>query len=118
MTDDGAALAQFCRKAFSTGIFFCKRDEQPLPFRLTLLAALRLSTYASCVHIRTLALAAVPMPANLQSAATANHIIPESRRDKFFEVLEGSLTDEGLSVDRAGADECVNVVGQGQANNN
>ena len=57
------------------------------------------------------------MPANLQSVATANRIIPESRRDKFYDVLEGAFTGEGIGVDRAGADECVNVVGQALANN-
>ena len=84
---------------------------------LTFLAALLLSACASSVHIRALAPAAVPMPANLQSVATAKRIIPESRRDKFFDVLEGAFTGEGIGVDRAGADECVNVVGQALANN-
>lgn len=84
---------------------------------LLLFVALLLSACASSVHIRALAPAAVPMPANLQSVATANRIIPESRRDKFFDVLEGAFTGEGLGVDRAGADECVNVVGQALANN-
>ncbi|MGY3089760.1 hypothetical protein ACVWYF_002808 [Hymenobacter sp. UYAg731] len=83
----------------------------------TLLAALLLSACASTVHIRALAPAAVPMPADLQSVATANRIIPESRRDKFFDVMEGAFTGEGIGVDRAGADECVNVVGQALANN-
>ncbi|MFD2718296.1 DUF6340 family protein [Hymenobacter monticola] len=84
---------------------------------LLLFAALLLGACASSVHIKALAPAAVPMPANLQSVATANRIIPESRRDKFFDVLEGAFTGEGLGVDRAGADECVNVVGQALANN-
>ncbi|MBF9143552.1 hypothetical protein [Hymenobacter properus] len=79
---------------------------------LLLIAALLFSACASSVHIKALAPAAVPMPANLQSVATANRIIPESRRDKFFDVLEGAFTGEGLGVDRAGADECVNVVGR------
>ena len=83
----------------------------------TLFVALLSSACASSVHIRALAPAAVPMPANLQSVATANRIIPESRRDKFFDVLEGAFTGEGIGVDRAGADECVNVVGQALANN-
>ena len=65
---------------------------------LTLLAALLLSACASSVHIRALAPAAVPMPANLQSVATANRIIPESRRDQFFDVLEGAFTGDGLVV--------------------
>ncbi|MBU6122968.1 hypothetical protein [Hymenobacter siberiensis] len=52
------------------------------------------------------------MPANLQSVATANRIIPKSRRDKFFDALEGAFTGEGIGVDRAGADECLNVVGR------
>jgi hypothetical protein len=84
---------------------------------LLFFAALLLGACASSVHIKALAPAAVPMPANLQSVATANRIIPESRRDKFFDVLEGAFTGEGLGVDRAGADECVNVVGQALANN-
>ena len=84
---------------------------------LTCLVALLLSACASSVHIRALAPAAVPMPASLQSVATANRIMPESRRDKFFDVLEGAFTGEGVGVDRAGADECVNVVGQALANN-
>jgi hypothetical protein len=87
------------------------------PSVLLLFAALLLASCASSVHIRALAPAAVPMPANLQSVATANRIIPESRRDKFFDVLEGAFTGEGPGVDRAGADECVNVVGQALANN-
>ena len=86
-------------------------------FAFTLLVALLLSACASSVHIRALAPAAVPMPANLQSVATANRILPESRRDKFFDVLEGAFTGEGIGVDRAGADECVNVVGQALASN-
>ena len=84
---------------------------------LTLLAALLLGACASSVHIRALAPAAVPMPATLQSVATANRILPESGRDKFFDVLEGVFTGEGIGVDRAGADECVNVVGQALAHN-
>ena len=85
-------------------------------FVLLLLAAL-LGACASTVHIRALAPAAVPMPASLQSVATANRIVPESRGNKFFDVLEGAFTGEGIGVDRAGADECVNVVGQALANN-
>ena len=84
---------------------------------LLLFFAVLLGACTSSVHIRALAPAAVPMPANLQSVATANRIIPESRRDKFFDVLEGAFTGEGVGVDRAGADECVNVVGQALANN-
>lgn len=84
---------------------------------LLLFAALLLGACASTVHIRALAPAAVPMPANLQSVATANRIIPVSGREKFFDILEGVFTGEGPGVDRAGADECVNVVGQALANN-
>lgn len=86
-------------------------------FALCALVALLFSACASSVHIRALAPAAVPMPANLQSVATANRIIPVSGRQKFFDVLEGVFTGEGPGVDRAGADECVNVVGQALANN-
>ena len=78
---------------------------------LSALVALFLSACASTIQIRALAPAAVAMPANLQSVATANRIILESRRDKFFDVMEGAFTGEGPGVDRAGADECVNVVG-------
>ena len=81
------------------------------------LVALLFSSCASTVHIRALAPAAVPMPANLQSVATTNRTIPASGRDKFYDVLEGAFTGEGIGVDRAGADECVNVVGQALANN-
>ncbi|HLK98555.1 MAG TPA: DUF6340 family protein, partial [Hymenobacter sp.] len=42
---------------------------------------------------------------------------PTSSRGKFFDVLEGVFTGEGIGVDRAGADECVNAVGQALANN-
>ncbi len=87
------------------------------PSAFTLLGALLLGACTASVHIRALAPAAVPMPADLQRVATANRIIPESRRDKFFDVLEGAFTGEGIGVDRAGADECVNVVGQALANN-
>ena len=84
---------------------------------ILLFFAVLLGACASSVHIRALAPAAVPMPTNLQSVATANHIIPESRRNKFFDVLEGAFTGEGVGMDRAGADECVNVAGQALANN-
>ena len=86
-------------------------------FALIALAALLLSACASTVQIRALAPAAVQMPDNLQRIATANRIIPASGRDKFFDVLEGAFTGEGIGVDRAGADECVNVVGQALAHN-
>jgi len=91
--------------------------HKPYTSALLFFAVLLLGSCASSVHIRALAPAAVPMPANLQSVATANRIIPLSRRDKFFDVLEGAFTGEGVGVDRAGADECVNVVGQALANN-
>ncbi|WP_156176242.1 DUF6340 family protein [Hymenobacter terrenus] len=81
------------------------------------LTALLLSACASTIQIRALAPAAVQMPDNVQSIATANRIIPASSRTKFFDVLEGAFTGEGIGVDRAGADECVNVVGQALANN-
>jgi len=84
---------------------------------LSALVALLLSACASTVQIRALAPAAVQMPNNLQSVATANRIIPTSSRNKFFDVLEGAFTGEGIGVDRAGADECVNVVGQALAHN-
>ena len=86
---------------------------------LLLAAGLLLTTTActSTLHIRALAPAAVPMPDNLQRVATANRILPMAKRDKFFDVLEGVFTGEGPGVDRAGADECVNVVGQALANN-
>ena len=87
------------------------------PSALLLFAALLLSACASTVHIRALAPAAVQMPDNLQSIATANRIIPTSKRDKFFDVLEGVFTGEGIGVDRAGANECVSVVGQALAQN-
>ncbi|MBD2766531.1 hypothetical protein IC235_01335 [Hymenobacter sp. BT664] len=84
---------------------------------LSALVALLLSACASTIQIQALAPAAVQMPDNLQSVATANRIIPTSSRNKFFDVLEGVFTGEGIGVDRAGADECVNVVGQALANN-
>src|SRR4051794_13510773 len=84
---------------------------------LFLLTVLLLASCVSSIQIRALAPAAVPMPANLQSVATANRIIPASGRDKFFDVLEGAFTGEGPGVDRAGANECVSVVGQALANN-
>ena len=71
----------------------------------------------STMHIRALAPAAVPMPDNLQRIATANRMLPTAGRDKFYDLLEGVFTGEGPGVDRAGADECVNVVGQALANN-
>lgn len=71
----------------------------------------------STLHIRALAPAAVQMPDNLQHIATANRIVPTSGRDKFYDVLEGVFTGEGPGVDRAGADECINVVGQALAHN-
>ncbi len=86
------------------------------PSSLLLLAAL-LASCASTVHIRALAPAAVPLPATLQSVATANRIVPESSREKFYDLLEGAFTGEGIGVDRAGADECVNAVGQALATN-
>ena len=86
-------------------------------FALSALSAALFTACTSTVHLRALAPAAVPMPANLQSVATANRIIPASGRDKFYDVLEGAFTGEGIGVDRAGADECVNVVGQALANN-
>jgi hypothetical protein len=104
-------------KELSTASFPVNTVHKLYTFASCAFVALLLSACASSVHIRALAPAAVPMPANLQSVATANRIIPESRRDKFFDMLEGAFTGEGIGVDRAGADECVNVVGQALANN-
>ncbi|TGE25699.1 hypothetical protein E5K00_11060 [Hymenobacter aquaticus] len=78
-------------------------------------SALILGLATSCtttVHLEALAPASVPMPPTLQRIATANRILPDSRRDKFFDVLEGIFTGEGPMVDRAGAEACVLSTGE------
>jgi hypothetical protein len=85
---------------------------------LLLISSIFLGTACtSTMHIRALAPAAVQMPDNLQRIATAKRVLPASGKDKFYDVLEGIFTGEGPGVDRAGADECVNVVGQALAHN-
>ncbi|RIY04893.1 hypothetical protein D0T11_21270 [Hymenobacter rubripertinctus] len=64
------------------------------------------------VHMQALAPAAVPMPGSMERIATASRVLPESRRDKFFDVLEGIFTGEGLLVDRAGTEACAISVGE------
>lgn len=78
-------------------------------------ALLALGGLASCtttVHMQALAPASVSMPVQMQRIATANRVLPESRRDKFFDVLEGIFTGEGPLVDRAGAESCTMSVGE------
>src|SRR5687767_6678821 len=82
-----------------------------------LAAAGFLSACTSTIHMQALAPAAVPMPDELQRLATAIRIVPSSGRDKFYDVLEGAFTSEGIGVDHAGAQECVMVLGQALAEN-
>lgn len=84
---------------------------------LTLAALALLSACTSTIHMQALAPAAVRMPDELQRLATANRIVPTSGRDKFYDVLEGAFTGEGPGVDKAGAQECVMVLGQALAEN-
>jgi hypothetical protein len=82
-----------------------------------LAAATLLSACTSTVHMQALAPAAVRMPDELQRIATANRIVATSGRDKFFDVLEGVFTGEGIGVDNAGAQESVMVLGQALGEN-
>ena len=75
------------------------------------------SACTSTIRMQALAPAAVRMPDELQRLATANRIVPASDRDKMLDVLEGVFTGEGVGVDRAGAQECVMVLGQALAEN-
>lgn len=64
------------------------------------------------VHMQSLAPATVTMPRSMERIATASRVLPESPRDKFFDVLEGIFTGEGLLVDRAGTEACALSVGE------
>ncbi|NVO30813.1 DUF6340 family protein [Hymenobacter lapidiphilus] len=83
--------------------------------RFASVGLLALGLLAGCtttVHMQSLAPAAVTMPGNMQRIATASRVLPESSRDKFFDVLEGIFTGEGLLVDRAGTETCALSVGE------
>ncbi|MBT9393337.1 hypothetical protein KLP40_09200 [Hymenobacter sp. NST-14] len=77
-----------------------------------LLSLSLLSACTATVPMQSLAPAAVTMPASMSRIATASRVLPESGRDKFFDVLEGIFTGEGLLVDRAGTEACAMSVGE------
>ncbi|WP_426490494.1 DUF6340 family protein [Hymenobacter sp. 102] len=79
--------------------------------------ALVASSCTTTVHMQALAPAAVHMPSNMQRIATASRVLPDSRRDKFFDVLEGVFTGEGPMVDRAGTEACIMSVGESLVRN-
>ncbi|WP_157541777.1 DUF6340 family protein [Hymenobacter aerophilus] len=83
--------------------------------RLASVGLLALGLLAGCtttVHMQSLAPAAVAMPRSMERIATASRVLPESRRDKFFDLLEGVFTGEGLLVDRVGTETCALSVGE------